>query len=134
MNDANTYASAFEAFITEHPIVMCIALAWVVSWVVTVTVRPFIKALLPDHIERHFVRLFDVLLAGAAALVMWPEEHGVIWAMAIGGSSPIAYFALSEAVCWKWPQFRKYLSLRDLSPDVLTDETGDDDGAVPPKE
>ena len=114
---ANEYASAFEAFIVAHPVVTCIALAWVVSWVVTVTARPFLKAVLPDHIERHVIRLFDVVIATFAVFEMWPNDHALWWALGIGGSSPIAYFALSELLCWKWPTLRKYLSLRELEPE-----------------
>lgn len=111
---ANEFATAFETFLTAHPVVTCIALAWVVSWVITITARPFLT-FVRDELERHVVRLFDVLIATAAAALMWPGDHIVVWALAIGGSSPIAYLLLSEALCWKWPGLRKYLSLREFT-------------------
>ena len=44
------------------------------------------------------------------------------WAAGIGGSSPVAYFLLSELLCWKWPNLRAYLSLRELAPDTDTND------------
>lgn len=115
LEGAHKYASEFEKFIVTYPLVTCIALAWVVSWVLTVTARPFLKAIFPDHLERHFIRVFDVAIAFLVVWDMWPGTFAHWWALGIGGASPFAYFALSEVLCWKWPGLRKYLSLRELA-------------------
>ncbi len=123
---ANEYASAFEAFITAHPVITCIALAWVVSWVLTITFRPVIRAIFPDNVERHFVRVFDVLIAGLVAFDMWPNDHALWWAAGIGGTSPVAYLALSDLLCWKWPGLRKHLSLREFAGDSESEDKPQD--------
>jgi hypothetical protein len=108
-------ATWFEAFILAHPVVTCILLAWVVSWVLTVAFRPVLRYLLPDGIERHVIRLFDVVIAFFVVLDMWPHDFAHWWAAGIGGASPFAYFVFSELICWKLPAARRALSLRELA-------------------
>lgn len=114
---ANEFASWFESFIVTYPVTTCIVLAWVVSWVVTVAFRPFLKRLLPDDLERHAIRLFDVMIAFLVVWDMWPGEYAHWWALGIGGLSPFAYFAFSELLCWQFPRMRRFLSLRELAPE-----------------
>jgi hypothetical protein len=97
-------------------------LAWVVSWVLTVAFRPILRHVLPDGIERHVIRLFDVVVAFLVVLDMWPHDHAHWWAAGIGGASPFAYFALSEALCWKWPNLRRFLSLRELAIEPVSED------------
>lgn len=126
LDQVNGAASWFETFIQAHPVVTCWALAWVVSWVVTIAFRPVLQYLLPDQVERHVVRLFDCVVAFFVVFDMWPHDFAHWWAMGIGFASPFGYFAFSELLCWKWPGLRPRLSLRDFHDDPHTPETPKD--------
>jgi hypothetical protein len=128
---ANAFVTAIEAFAVAHPFITASAAAWVLSWLVTWTLRQPIRALMPNDWDAWGVRAFDVLVAGAAAFVLLkllqiPIAWLIVAAAIVGFSSPLGYFLLSAAICWKWPGLRKYLTLRELAPDPPTDDTGDD--------
>jgi hypothetical protein len=129
---ANAFVTALEAFAVAHPFITAWAAAWVLSWLVTWTFKKPIRALLPDEWDAWGVRAFDVHVAGVAAFVLLKLLHiPVAWLVVaagiIGFSSPIGYFLLSAAACWKWPGLRRYLTLRELAPDPApAEDTGDD--------
>ena len=113
---ANEYASAFEAFLTAHPIVIAIVTAIVCSWTLTAALKPWF----PSGPKRaRNLRTADCLIAAAIAAIMlhglftWQLLFGLC--LLIGSGSPFAYWIVSELLCWKWPQLRKYLALRELA-------------------
>jgi hypothetical protein len=135
---ASGIATALTAFAHAHPLITIVIVAIVVSWMATSIFKHILRRMLPDDIQDDVIRLFDCAVAGVFAFWMWPGDPAhLAWRVAAAifaaGGSPLAYFLLAEAACWKWPGLRKFLTLRELTvkPDPET-ETGDDTGAIPP--
>lgn len=115
IGSANSWAGAFTQFVTSHPMAVAVVLAYGISWGATSLLASLLRWFLPDAIERAVIRLVDALAAFFVALYNWPTEPAVWWALLIGVSSPFGYAAFSEALCWKFPRLKPYLSLRELS-------------------
>lgn len=130
----NQGANFFEAFLRDHPVVAALLLAAVISWSLTAVLKPWIPN---GPSKARTLRTFDVLAAGiVGALMLWGHVEWrllVGLSLFIGGGSPFGYFLASEALCWKWPKLRRFISLRELSPEPEGDEASSDaDPPVPP--
>lgn len=126
VEEANALAAGIEAFITLHPIVFAWIVATIGSWVLTSLSRLWV-AKGPNR-KRNLQTLDVAIAASLAALMMfghadWRVLLGV--SLTIGGLSPFAYFGFSELLCWKWPQLRKYLSLREFTTPASDDSSSD---------
>lgn len=124
-----TIANFFEA----NPVAKWLALAWVFGWIIAFIARPFIRlSPLPDRIESHLVLLSCIAASAGAAWRMWsPQEHAVIVATVMGGTSPFGYLLLAWLACkWK-PELKPHLSLQKDFTAAVDDDTGDD---LPPKQ
>lgn len=124
---ASALATAIEAFAHAHPLIASLIAAIVASWMATSIFKHILRALLPDHIQNECIRLFDCAVAGVAAWFVWPGEPSdtawrAITAICAAGGSPLLYWAVTEAVCWKFPSARKFFTLRELDPDQTTDK------------
>lgn len=120
---ANAFVTALETFAVAHPFVTAWGAAWVLSWLATAFFKKPIRALAPDAWDAWAVRAFDVLAAGVTSalllmLLHLPLAWLVVAASIIGLSSPLGYFVLSAAACWKWPALRRFLTLGELAPET----------------
>lgn len=125
-NKVNEYASWFTAFLHDQPIVVALLLAAVISWTLTAAAKPWVA---DGPKKKRNLRTLDVCIAALVSAILlfghvdWRLLIGL--SLFIGGGSPFGYFLFSEAMCWKWPSLRKYLSLRELAPDPdPTDQAG----------
>jgi hypothetical protein len=129
-------ANFIESFLRDHPIVAALLLAAAISWSLTAAIKPWVA---DGKNKKRNLRTFDVVVAAIVGAVMlwghvdWRLNVGL--SLFIGGGSPFGYFMFTEALCWKWPSLRRYLSLRELAPepDSVGDESSADaDPPVPP--
>lgn len=135
VTEANEFFNALQAFALAHPFWTAIVASILLSWVLTLMFKKPIRFIGPDAWDAWNVRFFDFLVAGVAAffllrLLEIPLAWCVVCALGVGGLSPVAYAIFAGAICWKWPGARKYLSLGELLPEPVSDETGDD---LPPR-
>jgi hypothetical protein len=134
LDKINLGANFIEAFLRDHPIVAALLLAAVVSWTLTAAVKPWVE---DGPTKARKLRTFDVVVAGVVGAVMlWGHVDLrllVGLSLFIGGGSPFGYFMFTEALCWKWPKLRRFLSLRELAPESVGDDASSDaDPPVPP--
>ena len=115
-------ATWFETFILAHPVVTCIALAWVGSWVLTILLKKPLCHVVADDWEAWWLRMLDSTIATGIVAYMWPGDHVVVWALVLGPASPVAYLILAALLCWWRPALKPYLSL----PEFLVHETPKD--------
>lgn len=129
LDKATAAATWFESFI-QHASVMSIVLSLLGSWFATAFFKIPIRWWSEPARHAFYIRAVDIAVAFALCLITWPNEWGFVWAFVIGFGSPVIYWLLASAVCWKFPKLKPFLSLRELASDD-SPVTGDDTH-VPP--
>lgn len=118
LDKINQGANFFEEFIRVHPLVSAMIAATVLSWVLTAAIKPW---MLRGPNRARNLRTLDVALAAIAAALMMRQLLEWRWlicfALLVGGASPFLYWAWSEALCWKFPKARRFLTLSELGPE-----------------
>jgi drug/metabolite transporter (DMT)-like permease len=124
IGQADALVTQAERFFAAHPVAKWLVLAWVFGWVIAFIVRPFIRlSPLPDKIESHLVLLSCIGASAGAAWAMWgAQDHAVIVATIMGGTSPFGYLLAAWLLCWKWPALKPHLSLQKDFAAAVDDE------------